>query len=107
MSEFVHLHVHTQYSILDGAASIPKLINKVHASGMQAIAITDHGNMYGVFDFVESIKDFNKKNNTGILPIIGCEMYVAEKSRLNKQGKDDRSGFHLILLAKTKQDTII
>jgi len=94
MSDFTHLHVHTQYSILDGAASIEKLIAKAKNSGMDALAITDHGNMYGVLKF------FNEATSKGIKPIIGCEMYVAEESRMNKRGKQDRSGFHLILLAK-------
>jgi len=91
---FTHLHVHTQFSILDGAASIDKLIAKVKENGMNAVAITDHGNMYGVMRFV---KEANKK---GIKPIIGCEVYVADGSRFEKKGREDRSGFHLILLAK-------
>src|ERR1035437_4161662 len=94
MSEFTHLHVHTQYSILDGAASIKGLISKVKKAGMNALAITDHGNMYGVLDFV------NEAKKQGIKPIIGCEVYVTDRSRFDKGGKDDRSGFHLILLAK-------
>jgi DNA polymerase-3 subunit alpha len=94
MSEFTHLHVHTQYSILDGAASIKGLIAKTKKSGMTAIAITDHGNMYGVLDFV------NEANKQGVKPIIGCEVYVTDHSRFDKNGKDDRSGYHLILLAK-------
>ena len=94
MSEFTHLHVHTQYSILDGAASIKGLITKAKKSGMNAIAITDHGNMYGVLDFV------NEANKQSIKPIIGCEVYVTDRSRFDKAGKDDRSGYHLILLAK-------
>ncbi|NWJ49949.1 MAG: DNA polymerase III subunit alpha [Bacteroidetes bacterium] len=94
MSEFTHLHVHTQYSILDGAASIKGLISKVKKTGMNALAITDHGNMYGVLDFV------NEAKKQGIKPIIGCEVYVTDRSRFDKGGKDDRSGFHLILLAK-------
>jgi len=94
---FTHLHVHTQFSILDGAAPIEKLIDKVKACGMDAVAITDHGNMYGVMRFV---KDAQKK---GIKPIIGCEVYVADGSRFEKKGKEDRSGFHLILLAKNME----
>lgn len=95
-SFFTHLHVHTQFSILDGAAPIDKLIDKVKASGMTAVAITDHGNMYGVMRFV---KEANSKK---IKPIIGCEFYVAEGSRHEKKGREDRSGYHLILLAKNK-----
>ncbi|MDD5569914.1 MAG: DNA polymerase III subunit alpha [Bacteroidales bacterium] len=94
MSEFTHLHVHTQFSILDGAADIKKLVAKTKEYGMNALAITDHGNMYGVLDFIDACK------NAKIKPIIGCEVYVAEESRFDKKGKEDRSGFHLILLAK-------
>jgi len=93
MKDFVHLHVHTQYSILDGASHIPSLIEKAKNDGMKALAITDHGNMFGVKKFhVEAIK-------AGIKPIIGCEVYVANESRFDKKEKKDR-GAHLILLAK-------
>ena len=94
MAEFTHLHVHTQYSILDGQADIKLLIKKVADYGMNAVAITDHGNMFGVFDFFKTANEFKIK------PILGCEMYVAEGSRFEKKGREDRSGFHLILLAK-------
>ncbi|MCK4630963.1 MAG: DNA polymerase III subunit alpha, partial [Bacteroidales bacterium] len=94
MTDFAHLHVHTQYSILDGAANIPELIRKVKATGMKAIAITDHGNMFGVKEF------HNEAKKQGIKPILGCEMYVAGNSRFKKDEKEDRAGFHLILLAK-------
>jgi DNA polymerase-3 subunit alpha len=96
MSNFTHLHVHTQYSILDGAAKIKQLIAKAKSMDMKALAITDHGNMYGTLEF------FNEAKDKGIKPIIGCEMYVAEGSRFEKKGREDRSGFHLILLAKNK-----
>ncbi len=94
MPEFTHLHVHTQYSILDGASDIKKLIKRTKDLGMKALAITDHGNMYGVFEFIKAAKE------QGIKPIIGCEMYVADGSRFEKRGREDRSGYHLILLAK-------
>jgi DNA polymerase III subunit alpha len=94
MKNFTHLHVHTQYSILDGASNIKNLIAKVKKDGMTALAITDHGNMFGVKEF------FNEARAQNIKPIIGCEAYVAEKSRFEKTGKDDRSGHHLILLAR-------
>ncbi|MCK4699008.1 MAG: PHP domain-containing protein, partial [Bacteroidales bacterium] len=94
MTEFAHLHVHTQYSILDGASSIPELIRKVKETGMKAIAITDHGNMFGVKEF------HNEAKKQGIKPIIGCEVYVAVNNRFKKDEKEDRAGFHLILLAK-------
>ena len=94
MAHFSHLHVHTQYSILDGASSIPALIDKVKSLGMEAIAITDHGNMFGVKEFhSHAIKK-------GVKPIIGCEIYVAKRSIEEVAGKEDRSGDHLILLAK-------
>ena len=94
MSGFTHLHVHTQYSILDGAANIPLLLDKAKSLGMHALAITDHGNMFGVKEF------HNYAVKKGIKPIIGCEIYVARKSVSDITGKEDRSGDHLILLAK-------
>lgn len=94
MASFAHLHVHTQYSILDGASSIPLLIDKVKSLGMEAVAITDHGNMFGVKEF------HNTAVKKGIKPIIGCEIYVAKRSIADVTGKEDRSGDHLILLAK-------
>ncbi len=94
MPDFTHLHVHTQYSILDGAARITDLVKKAKDNGMDALAITDHGNMFGVLKF------FNAARKEKIKPIIGCEIYVAETSRFDKRGKHDRSGYHLILLAK-------
>ncbi|MBN1598569.1 MAG: DNA polymerase III subunit alpha [Bacteroidales bacterium] len=94
---FTHLHVHTQYSILDGAADIPGLIDKAKADGMKALAITDHGNMFGVKEF------HDKANKKGIKPILGCEVYVANRSRFDKDDKTDGGGKHLVLLAKNKQ----
>ena len=72
MPDFVHLHVHTQYSILDGAAAIKPLIKRAKALGMNAIAITDHGNMYGVKNFHDTATD------AGVKPILGCEVYVVK-----------------------------
>ena len=95
MSNFTHLHVHTQYSILDGAADIKKLLARVKELGMESLAITDHGNMYGVLEF------FNASKKAGIKPILGCEMYVAEDRHV-KIGSESRSGYHLILLAKNE-----
>ncbi|MBV5313271.1 MAG: DNA polymerase III subunit alpha [Prolixibacteraceae bacterium] len=95
MIPFTHLHVHSQYSILDGAASVRGLIAKAKGDGMTALALTDHGNMFGSKEFYDLCK------KEGIKPIIGCETYVAEQSRHNKKdAKVDRSGYHLILLAK-------
>lgn len=92
--DFTHLHVHTQYSILDGASPIGPLLQKAADDGMKALAITDHGNMYGVLEFTDTAKKL------GIKPIIGCEMYVADGSRWEKKGREDRSGYHMIVLAK-------
>ena len=92
---FTHLHVHTQYSILDGAAEIGALIKKTKELGMNAIAITDHGNMFGVLEF------YNTCMKNGVKPILGCEMYVSPTSRFIKDGVHF-SGHHLILLAKNE-----
>ena len=139
MEPFIHLHVHTQYSLLDGQASIDALINKAYADGMRAIAVTDHGNMFGIKEFFNkvnkkngkvqgTIKDLQKELKAlgakeertdeenarlaeipGLLekakgdlfkPIIGCECYCARNHRLQKTEKEDRSGWHLIVLAK-------
>ncbi len=94
MGTFSHLHVHTQYSILDGASNISLLIDKAREYGMEAVAITDHGNMFGVKEFHATAM---KK---GIKPVIGCEIYVAKRSISDVSEKQDRSGDHLILLAK-------
>ncbi len=97
MIPFTHLHVHSQYSILDGAASVKGLVAKAKADGMTALALTDHGNMFGAKEFYDVCK------KEGIKPILGCETYVAEQSRHNKKdAKVDRSGYHLILLAKNQ-----
>ncbi len=103
--KFSHLHVHTQFSLLDGAASIKGLYNKAIADGMPALAISDHGNMFGVFEFVKQA--YNHKNPDGSLkvkPIVGCEFYITEnrhKKQFTKEVKDPRH--HQILLAKNKQ----
>jgi DNA polymerase-3 subunit alpha len=93
---FTHLHVHTQYSVLDGASAIPDLFAAAKADNQKALAITDHGNMYGVKEFLKEAKKAEVK------PIVGCEVYVARKSRFDKNGREDQSGRHLILLAKNK-----
>ena len=139
MQDFVHLHVHTQYSILDGQASIPKLVDKAIANGMRGIAVTDHGTMFGIKEFFNyvnkknggtngEIKDLKKKiaalekgetesenpeeelaecrkqlqaaQDRLFKPIIGCEMYVARRGLDKKDGKQDQSGYHLVVLAK-------
>lgn len=97
MIPFTHLHVHTQYSILDGASDITMLIKKAVEDKMPAIAITDHGNMFGVKEF------HNEAFNQGIKPIIGCEIYITSGSRFEKTKKKEKSSYHLILLAKNKE----
>ncbi|NJK87771.1 MAG: PHP domain-containing protein [Bacteroidales bacterium] len=93
---FTHLHVHSQYSILDGAADIKNMIGKAKADNMVAVAITDHGNMFGAKEFI------NEASKQKIKPILGCEMYIAKRSLHDKTDKIDGGGFHLILLAKNK-----
>ena len=92
---FVHLHVHTQYSILDGQASITGLFERAKELGMPALAITDHGNMYGVKEFLKVAKKFPE-----VKPIIGCEIYVTRHYDHKLKDKDHRGYYHLILLAK-------
>jgi DNA polymerase III subunit alpha len=95
MVDFVHLHVHSQYSILDGACKLPEMIEKAIADGMQGVAVTDHGNMFGIKEFHDEAC-----KHPGFKPIIGCETYVARRSRHEKTDLVDRKGDHLILLAK-------
>lgn len=95
---FVHLHVHTQYSILDGQSRIGDLIDAAVADSQPALAITDHGNMFGVKEFLDTVK----KKKAPIKPIVGSEFYVAENSRFERKGREDQSSYHLILLAKNE-----
>ncbi len=95
--DFVHLHVHTEYSLLDGACRIKGLVSRVKEIGQKAVAITDHGVMYGCVDF------WNECVENGIKPIIGCEVYVAPRSRFDKQTKEDLSPYHLILLCRNNE----
>ena len=97
MSSFIHLHLHTEYSLLDGAIRIRELPARLKELGMDACAITDHGAMYGVIDFYRACL------SAGIKPIIGCEVYVAPRSRLDKQAGVDKEPAHLILLAKDQE----
>lgn len=115
---FVHLHVHSQYSILDGASNIKQLIKRAAELGMPALAITDHGNLFGIKEFLNETKKHNDSEKQKaeaakqkgedytprfIKPIVGCEMYVARRSRFDKEkNTDDKSGNHLIVLAKNK-----
>ncbi len=105
MRDFVHLHVHTYYSILDGQSSINKLVDKAVADGMRGMAITDHGNMMGVKELFNYCNKVNKKlkaeGKPEFKPIFGCEMYVARHGdKEQKNGREDQSGWHLIVLAK-------
>ncbi len=94
-SDFVHLHVHTQYSLLDGACRLDRLIDTAAANGMHACAITDHGNMFGAVEFYERAVE------KGVKPIIGCEIYVAPQSRFDKTSHGIKgASYHLVLLAK-------
>jgi DNA polymerase III subunit alpha len=102
--KFSHLHCHTQFSLLDGAASIQSLYKKAAADGMPAIAITDHGNMFGAFEFVaEAYKHKNEDGSLKVKPIVGCEFYVVQdrhRKTFTKEQKDER--YHQVLLAKNK-----
>ncbi len=105
MEDFIHLHVHTYYSILDGQSSIKKLVDKAVKDGMRGMAVTDHGNMFGIKEFHDVCHDVNKKRKEAgqepFKPIFGCEMYVARYGpKEQKNGKQDQSGYHLIVLAK-------
>lgn len=91
---FVHLHVHSEYSLLDGLPKINKLVNYVKENGMDAVALTDHGAMYGAIEFYKKAKD------TGIKPIIGTEIYVATEKMTDKRPNVDNKSYHMILLAK-------
>ncbi|MDD3192919.1 MAG: DNA polymerase III subunit alpha [Oscillospiraceae bacterium] len=96
MESFVHLHVHTEYSLLDGACRIPALVARAKALGQTALAITDHGVMYGVIDFYKECK------KQGIRPVIGCEVYVAPRTRFDKVHRIDSGPYHLVLLCKNE-----
>ena len=106
MQDFVHLHVHTYYSLLDGQASIKKLVDKAIANGMKGMAVTDHGVMFGIKEFHDYCLEVNgKRKKEGLepfKPIFGCEMYVARHGQKEVKDKDDRGGYHLIVLAKNQ-----
>jgi DNA polymerase III subunit alpha len=97
MSKFVHLHNHSEYSLLDGLSKIKDMVAYVKEQGMDAIAITDHGSLYGVIKFYKACKD------AGIKPIIGCEVYVAKRSHTDKEAGVDKDYNHLILLAENEE----
>ena len=105
MEDFVHLHVHTQYSILDGQSKIPHLVDKAIKDGMKGMAVTDHGVMFGIKELTDYCakvnKDRKKEGLEPFKPIIGCEMYVARRRKEDREkDKGDMSGYHLIVLAK-------
>ena len=119
MTEFTHLHVHSHYSMLDGMSKIPDLVKKAKKNGMYALALTDHGNMFGIKDFLDTVQKENKGRGEGeplFKPIVGIEAYCARRTLYDKDknfksinpetGRErvvDRSGYHLILLAKNLQ----
>ena len=95
---FTHLHVHTEYSLLDGSNKINEYVSRVKELGMKSAAITDHGVMFGCIDFYKAAKA------AGIKPILGCEVYVAPGSRFDKEkGKEEDRYYHLVLLAETQE----
>ena len=96
-ADFVHLHVHTQYSLLDGTIRLDDLFKKAKEYEMPAVAITDHGNLFGAIDF------YQQAYKAGIKPIIGCELYVAPKSRFDKNGDAGETAPHLVVLAQNLQ----
>ena len=91
---FVHLHCHSEYSLLDGAARVDKMISRAAELGMPALAVTDHGTMFGIIDFYRAAKA------AGVKPVLGCEIYVSHRSRFQKEAKRDDSQYHLVLLAE-------
>ena len=108
MEDFVHLHVHTYYSILDGQSSIKRLVDKAIGNGMRGMAITDHGDMFGIKEFHDYVGGINKgrkkEGKEPFVPIFGCEMYVSRYgSKSLRRSKEDQSGYHLIVLAKNYQ----
>src|SRR4051794_13007696 len=93
---FVHLHCHTHYSLLDGASRVPELVQRVKSLGMNSVAVTDHGNLYGAVEFYQAAKA------AGLNPVLGYEAYVAAGPRTEREArKRGDAGFHLTLLAKT------
>ena len=106
MHDFVHLHVHTEFSVLDGMSKIKKLIDKAVDDGMKGFAVTDHGNMFGIKEFFDLAKAKNKdlkaEGKEPFTPIFGCEVYVAQRTKEDKDKELDKRRYHLILLAKNE-----
>ena len=97
MSNFVHLHLHSEYSLLDGACRIKDIVKRAAELGQDAVAVTDHGVMYGAVEF------YNEALRAGIKPVIGCEVYVAPRTRFDKVHKLDKTPYHLVLLCENNQ----
>src|ERR1051326_5805505 len=99
MSQFVHLHLHTDYSMLDGACGIDKLVHRVHELGMPAVAMTDHGNIFGAVEFV------NAANKVGVKPIVGCELYICKKDdhNIERTPPEGDTYNHLLVLAENEE----
>ena len=97
MDNFVHLHLHSEYSLLDGACRINDLIRKVKEMGQPAVAITDHGCLYAAIEF------YNAAIENGIKPVIGCEVYVAPRTRFDKMHGIDNKPYHLVLLCENNE----
>ena len=97
MAGFVHLHVHSEYSLLDGACRVEQLVKRAKDMGQTAVAVTDHGVMYGAVEFYKAAK------KAGIKPILGCEVYVAPRSRLDKVHGVDNEYTHLVLLCENNE----
>lgn len=101
--DFVHLHTHSEYSILDGMSRIKDLVELCHKYKMPALALTEHGNLFSAVPFYRAVNNYNEKNGTQIKPILGAEVYVAPKERTNKNEKEfDRSYYHLLLLCENE-----
>src|SRR5258708_38552783 len=96
MADFVHLHNHSEYSLLDGLSKIKDMVRRAKELNMKALAITDHGNLYGTINFYKTCLE------EGIKPIIGCEIYISKRTRHDKEAGVDRDSKHLILLEKKK-----
>jgi DNA polymerase-3 subunit alpha len=105
-TDFVHLHVHSDFSLQDAAVSVMSLCDRAEELGMKYLALTDHGNMFGAMDFLAACRENSKheKRTNPIKPIIGCEVYVAPGSRTEKKGSEnDNKYYHLILLATNRE----
>ena len=97
--DFVHLHVHSEFSLLDGLSPVKHVVEAVRRHGMRAVALTDHGNLYGAIDF------YSYARSAGVKPILGVETYVSPRGMSDKLGNQDRNYFHLVLLVCTQSST--